>query len=49
MNEMVVERRNSLEKDERYDLFSALLDGNADDVEDDEKLNDQELIGKFIF
>ncbi|KAI0090485.1 cytochrome P450 [Irpex rosettiformis] len=49
--EMIQERRHSEAKEERYDLFSALLDANELEVEEGEKkLLDSELIGNlFIF
>ncbi|EJD46149.1 cytochrome P450 [Auricularia subglabra TFB-10046 SS5] len=44
MKEMIQERRNTLEKSERYDLFSGLLDGI------DDPLTDAEVMGNvFIF
>ena len=48
---MIRERRISETKEERYDLFSALLDANDLEVEEGEKkLLDSELIGNlFIF
>ncbi|KAK0437997.1 cytochrome P450 [Armillaria borealis] len=50
MLEMIRARRTS-EKEERYDLFSSLLDAN--DEEDllggDTTLSDQELLGNFLF
>ncbi|KAF8587184.1 cytochrome P450 [Ramaria rubella] len=46
MQEMIMDRRASEVKEERDDLFSALLDAN----ENDKEVSDQELIGNiFIF
>lgn len=47
MEEMITKRRMSEVKEERYDLFSALLDANELD-EMENRLSDQELISKFI-
>ncbi|KIJ25326.1 hypothetical protein M422DRAFT_38814, partial [Sphaerobolus stellatus SS14] len=47
MQEMIVSRRTSEVKEERYDLFSALLDGSENDKN---PLTDEELIGNiFLF
>ncbi|THH17553.1 hypothetical protein EW146_g3277 [Bondarzewia mesenterica] len=50
MLEMIHDRRTSEKKEERYDLFSSLLDA-SDDVSGEEiKLTDSELVGNiFIF
>ncbi|KAF8587183.1 cytochrome P450 [Ramaria rubella] len=49
MQEMITDRRASQVKEERYDLFSALLDANENDKEAS-KLIDQEVIGDiFVF
>lgn len=46
MLEMIRHRRGSEKKEERYDLFSSLLDANEEEVEEGEvKLQDSELIG----
>jgi hypothetical protein len=43
MLEMIRDRQAS-KKEERYDLFSSLLDGNDEDI-GDAKLTESELIG----
>lgn len=45
MLEMVNARKNAEKKEERYDLFSSLLDA-SDDGEGDAKLTDDELLGE---
>ncbi|THH17554.1 hypothetical protein EW146_g3278 [Bondarzewia mesenterica] len=48
--EMIRERRTSEKKEERYDLFSSLLDASEDVSDGETKLADSELIGNiFIF
>ena len=47
MEEMIATRRTSEVKEQRYDLFSALLDANELDGEG-HRLLDEELIGEFI-
>ena len=48
MLEMIHERRSAEKKEERYDLFSSLLDANEQEPGEGEvKLSDRELIGKF--
>ena len=47
MHEMIRERRGSEKRDERYDLFSSLLDANEMEEPGSEKLLDSELIGEF--
>ncbi|KAI0321529.1 cytochrome P450 [Amylostereum chailletii] len=48
MMEMIQGRRSAEKKEERYDLFSSLLD--AADGEEESKLSDRELVGNiFIF
>ncbi|KAI0760164.1 cytochrome P450 [Fomes fomentarius] len=50
LQEMVQARRDAKEKEERYDLFSNLLDANEDEVDNEAKLTDSALIGNiFIF
>ncbi|KAG7445093.1 cytochrome P450 [Guyanagaster necrorhizus] len=52
MLEMIRNRRTTAKKEERYDLFSNLLDANDDEllVEGEAKLTDQELLGNiFVF
>ena len=46
MLEMVEARRNSSEAEQRYDLFSGLLDASQEELGDGGMLNDEELIGK---
>ena len=48
---MIRERRHSEKKEERYDLFSSLLDANSDEnCYGEQALSDRELIGNlFIF
>jgi hypothetical protein len=46
MLEMVHARRTSGEAEERYDLFSGLLDASYEEVDDGGVLNDDELIGE---
>ena len=49
MREMIRTRRESEKKEERYDLFSSLLDANADENADGEPaLSDRELIGVSV-
>lgn len=49
MLEMIRARRTA-EKEERYDLFSSLLDANDDEdlLEGETKLTDRELLGNFL-
>nr|BAL05179.1 cytochrome P450 [Phanerodontia chrysosporium] len=50
MLEMVEERRNAPKKEERYDLFSSLLDASDSDADGGARLTDRELLGNiFIF
>ncbi|KAI0642624.1 cytochrome P450 [Trametes meyenii] len=50
MREMIVARRTAEVKEERYDLFSSLLDANEGLAESGEKLTDTGLMGNvFIF
>ena len=46
MLEMVEARRTSGEAEQRYDLFSGLLDASQDELNKDAALSDEELIGK---
>jgi cytochrome P450 len=48
MQEMIAERRAAEVKEERYDLFNALLDANNHDGEKG-TLSDSELIGTCIY
>jgi hypothetical protein len=45
MLEMVEARRNADKVEERYDLFSGLLDAAQDEPDSGAALNDEELIG----
>lgn len=44
MLEMIDNRRNAEKKEERYDLFSSLLDASEED-DGPAKLTDRELLG----
>jgi hypothetical protein len=46
MLEMVEARRTSSEAEQRYDLFSGLLDASQNESDDGAALSDDELIGK---
>ena len=46
MLEMVEARRNSSEAEQRYDLFSGLLDASQEESNDGVALTDDELIGE---
>jgi hypothetical protein len=46
MLEMVEARRNADKTEQRYDLFSGLLDAAQDDLDNGAALSDQELLGK---
>ena len=47
MKEMIQARKGKKKKDERYDLFSSLLDANEDEQDDAaSKLSDSELMGE---
>jgi cytochrome P450 len=46
MLEMVEARRTSTEAEQRYDLFSGLLDASQDELDKGATLSDDELIGK---
>ena len=49
MQEMIRARRTSEKREARHDLFSSLLDANADENADGEPaLSDRELIGVSI-
>ena len=45
MHEMIEARKTSEKKEERYDLFSSLLDANE---EEDDLLSESELMGTCI-
>lgn len=45
LDEMVQERRTSTNNEERYDLFSSLLEANEAQLEGDTKLSDKALLG----
>jgi len=46
MLEMVEARRTSSEAEQRYDLFSGLLDASQEELDDGGVLSDEELMGK---
>lgn len=46
--EMVEARRKAEKKEERYDLFSSLLDASDDQQDGGAKLTDRELLGWFL-
>ena len=43
---MVESRQISDETEQRYDLFSALLDASEDELDNGSALSDEDLIGK---
>lgn len=45
MSDMIKERRESEKKEERYDLFSSLLDASEAEGDGELKLTDTELMG----
>ena len=47
MREMIYARRTAEKKEERYDLFSSLLEANEDELDGTVKLSDQELLGNM--
>jgi len=50
MRDMIDRRKDSENKEERYDLFSSLLDANEEESEGSAKLSDGELMGNiFIY
>ncbi|CAL1699322.1 unnamed protein product [Somion occarium] len=50
MMDMINARRSSEKKEERYDLFSSLLDASEGNFDGESKLTDRELLGNiFIF
>lgn len=48
MLEMIEERRTAEKKEERYDLFSTLLDATDSDSDGSVKLTDQEVLGQCL-
>ena len=48
MQEMVNARRSADTKEERYDLFSGLLDAAQEEPDSGVTISDQELIGKSL-
>lgn len=46
MQEMVEARRNVDKVEERYDLFSGLLDAAQDEPDDEAAITEEEVIGK---
>lgn len=49
MREMIHARRTAEKKEERYDLFSSLLEASEDELDGTVKLSDQELLGQSLF
>ena len=47
MLEMVETRRNADKVEERYDLFSGLLDATQDEPDDEAAMTVEEIIGKY--
>jgi hypothetical protein len=47
MLEMVEERRNADKVEERYDLFSGLLDAAQNETDSEAALTEEELIGGY--
>jgi hypothetical protein len=47
MLEMVGARRNADKVEERYDLFSGLLDVAQDEPDDEAAITEEEIIGKY--
>lgn len=47
MMEMCEARRASEKKEERYDLFSSLLDASDGEADGSAKLTDRELLGRL--
>jgi hypothetical protein len=47
MLEMVEARRNADKVEERYDLFSGLLDLTQDEPDDEAAMTAEEIIGKY--
>lgn len=47
MIEMIEERRGSEKKEQRYDLFTSLLDANEEESDGITKLSDSEVMGSF--
>lgn len=48
MSDMIKQRRESEFKEERYDLFSSLLDASEAEAEGELKLTDEELMGGYF-
>ena len=49
MMEMVEDRRKAEKKEERYDLFSSLLDASDSESDGQVKLTDEEVLGQRLF
>jgi hypothetical protein len=49
MVEMADARRNAETKEERYDLFSGLLDASGDGLDGNAAVTEQELIGNLSY
>ena len=45
---MISARRTTEKKEERYDLFTSLLEANEDELDGSNKLSDQELLGECL-
>jgi cytochrome P450 len=48
MLEMIAQRRQAEKKEERYDLFSSLLDASDAEADGSVKLNESELLGEKV-
>lgn len=48
MLEMIYARKSAEKKEERYDLFSSLLDASEDEEDGQAKLTDRELLGMLV-
>ena len=48
MAEMIRDRQSAVNKVERHDLFTKLLEANDDDL-DQKSMTEDELIGSFLF
>jgi cytochrome P450 len=46
--EMVEARRNADKVEERYDLFSGLLDAAQSELDSEARLSDEELMGGYL-
>lgn len=48
MEDMIRDGRKAEKKEDRFDLFSSLLDANFGEMDGESKLSDSELIGMCI-